>query len=283
MSLIYSLNCRGHLLNLSSPLVMGILNVTPDSFYDGGKFNDETNMLSRVQVMLEEGASIIDIGAVSTRPGSKDISREEEIERLIPAIKLIHQYFPSAVLSADTYGSEVAEMAIDSGAAIINDISAGEFDSKMFETIARLQVPYIMMHMQGTPPTMQQNPVYENVTLDIIRFFVKRLEKLRSLGVKDIVIDPGFGFGKTVEHNYELLASLCSFEMLDCPILVGVSRKAMINKVLHTKPEDALNGTTVANTIALMNGANILRVHDVKEAMEAIKIVNQIKIEPRKN
>lgn len=278
MSLAYSLNCRGQLLTISSPLVMGILNVTPDSFFDGGKFNEETNMLKHVEQMLEEGAAIIDIGAVSTRPGAKEISEEEEIKRLIPAIKLIHHQFPSEVLSVDTYRSQVAEMAIENGAAIINDISAGTFDIKMFETIAHLQVPYIMMHIQGTPQTMQQNPVYENVTLDIVRFFVKRLEQLRKLGVKDIIIDPGFGFGKTLEHNYELLANLRSFEIFDCPIMVGVSRKGMINKVINTKPENALNGTTVANTIALMNGANILRVHDVKEAVEAGKIVNQLKL-----
>ncbi len=277
MSLNYSLNCCGQLLNISSPLVMGILNVTPDSFFDGGKFNEETNMLKHVEEMLEEGASIIDIGAVSTRPGANEISEEEEIQRLIPAVKLIHQNFPSAILSVDTYRSKVAEMSIENGAAIINDISAGTFDVNMFKTIARLQVPYIMMHMQGTPQTMQHNPVYKNVTLDIIRFFVKQLEQLRHLGVKDVIIDPGFGFGKTIEHNYGLLASLRSFEIFDCPLLVGVSRKAMINKVINTKAENALNGTTVVNTIALMNGANILRVHDVKEAMEAVKIAEQYK------
>ncbi len=277
MSVSYQINCQGQLLTLSSPVVMGIVNVSPDSFYDGGKFNDETNILPHVEQMLSEGAAIIDIGAVSSRPGAKYITAEEEIKRLIPAVKLIHHHFPAAVLSVDTSSADVAKLAIENGASIINDISAGEFDSMMFETIARLQVPYIMMHMQGTPQTMQQNPFYENVTLEIIRFFVKRLEKLRTLGVKDIIIDPGFGFGKTVQHNYELLASLRSFEMLDCPLLVGISRKAMINKVLHTKPEEALNGTTVANTIALMNGANILRVHDVKEAVEAVKIVNELR------
>lgn len=275
MSLASILNCRGQLLNVSSPLVMGILNVTPDSFFDGGKFNEETNMLKQAEKMLQEGAAIIDIGAVSTRPGANEISEEEEIKRLIQAVKLIHKNFPSAILSVDTYRSLVAEMAIENGAAIINDVSAGTFDNKMLETIVRLQVPYIMMHIQGTPQTMQQNPTYENVTLDIIRFFVKRLEKLRSIGVKDIIIDPGFGFGKTVEHNYELLANLRSFEIFDCPIMVGLSRKGMINKVLDTKPENALNGTTIVNTIALMNGATILRVHDVKEAVEAIKIINQ--------
>ncbi len=277
MSLAYSLNCRGQLLTISSPLVMGILNVTPDSFFDRGKFNEETNMLKHVEEMLREGASIIDIGAVSTRPGAKEISEEEEIQRLIPAVKLIHQHFPSAILSVDTYRSKIAEMSIENGAAIINDISAGTFDVNMFNTIARLQVPYIMMHMQGTPQTMQHNPAYKNVTLDIIRFFVKQLEQLRKLGIKDIIIDPGFGFGKTIENNYELLASLRSFEIIDCPLMVGVSRKAMINKVINTKSENALNGTTVVNTIALMNGANILRVHDVKEAMEAVKIVEQYK------
>ena len=277
MRMIYQLNCRGKLLDVSNPVVMGILNVTPDSFYDGGKFNNESNIIKQVEKMLTEGAAIIDIGAVSTRPGAQDVSEEEEMQRLIPVVKFIHQQFPSAVLSIDTYRSRIAEMAIENGAAIINDISAGEFDKNMFATIARLQVPYVMMHIQGTPQTMQLNPVYENVTLDIIRFFVKRLEQLRNIGVKDIIIDPGFGFGKTVEHNYELLASLESFKFFECPIIVGVSRKAMINKVIHTKAENALNGTTVVNTIALLNGANILRVHDVKEAMEAIAIVNKLK------
>lgn len=283
MSRVYQLNCRGQLLNVSSPVVMGILNVTPDSFFDGGKFNEETNMLKHVELMLEEGAAIIDIGAVSTRPGAKEISETEEIQRLIPAVKLIHQHFPSAILSVDTYRAHVGKMAAENGAAIINDISAGTLDGKMFETITRLQVPYTMMHMQGTPQTMQNHPVYENVTCEIIRFFVKRLEKLRHSGVKDIIIDPGFGFGKTVEHNYELLSSLKNFEILDCPVMVGISRKAMINKVINTKPENALNGTTVANTIALINGANILRVHDVKEAVEAIAIVKQLKIQNETN
>ena len=276
--MFYQLNCRGQLLDITTPVVMGILNLTPDSFYDGGKFNNESNILSQVEKMLEEGASVIDIGAVSTKPKAAEVSQAEELMRLLPALDLIVRHFPNAILSVDTFRSQVAEKAIESGASIINDISARIYDDYMFKTIARLQVPYIMMHIQGTPKTMQENPIYENVTLDIIRFFVKRLGLLRTLGVKDIIIDPGFGFGKTVEHNYELLASLSNFEILNCPVMVGASRKAMINKVLHTKPEDALNGTTVVNTIALMNGANILRVHDVKEAVEAVKIVNQCRV-----
>ena len=276
MSLMYQLNCGGVLLDVSAPVVMGILNVTPDSFFDGGKFNDETDILKQAEKMLAEGASIIDIGAVSTKPGSIGISEAEELNRLIPVVKLINKHFPKAVVSVDTYRSQVAIRAVDSGAAIINDISGGEFDKNMFATIARLQVPYVMMHIQGTPETMQQNPVYENVTLELLRYFVTKLEQLRNLGVKDCIIDPGFGFGKTVEHNYELLASLRTFETLDCPILIGVSRKAMINKVLNTTPENALNGTTVVNTVALMNGARILRVHDVKEAMQAVKIINKL-------
>jgi len=273
---MYQLNCGGVLLDVSAPVVMGILNVTPDSFFDGGKFNDETDILKQAEKMLAEGASIIDIGAVSTKPGSIGISEAEELNRLIPVVKLINKHFPKAVVSVDTYRSQVAIRAVDSGAAIINDISGGEFDKNMFATIARLQVPYVMMHIQGTPETMQQNPVYENVTLELLRYFVTKLEQLRNLGVKDCIIDPGFGFGKTVEHNYELLASLRTFETLDCPILIGVSRKAMINKVLNTTPENALNGTTVVNTVALMNGARILRVHDVKEAMQAVKIINKL-------
>ncbi len=279
MSRKYSINCLGKLLDLTAPVVMGILNITPDSFFDGGKFSNENNMLQQVEKMLNEGAAIIDVGAVSTRPKAENISEEEELKRLIPVLKTILQHFPNTVLSVDTYRSHVAEVASENGAAIINDISAGEFDENMLATIARLNLPYIMMHIQGTPQTMQQNPTYENVTLDIIRFFVKKLELLRNLGVKDIIIDPGFGFGKTLEHNYQLLSSLHSFAILDCPVMVGVSRKSMINKVLQTKPENALNGTTVTNTIALMNGANILRVHDVKEAVEVVKIVKEYQMQ----
>ena len=264
------------MLDVNMPIVMGILNVTPDSFFDGGKFNDQTNIVNQVERMLADGASIIDIGAVSSKPGAELVSEEEEIARLIPAVNLIHKEFPHAVLSVDTFRSSVAMLAIEKGASVINDISAGALDKNMFATIASLQVPYLIMHMQGTPQTMQLNPVYKNVTLEVMQFFVQQLKVLRGLGVKDVLIDPGFGFGKTTEHNYQLLQDLKSFQLFDCPVVVGVSRKGMINKVIDTKPEEALNGTTAVNTIALMNGANILRVHDVKEAVEAIKIVNKL-------
>ena len=264
------------MLDVNMPLVMGILNVTPDSFFDGGKFNDQTNIVNQVERMLADGAAIIDIGAVSSKPGAELVSEEEEIARLIPAVNLIHKEFPHAVLSVDTFRSSVAMLAIEKGASIINDISAGAVDKNMFAAIASLQVPYLIMHMQGTPQTMQLNPVYKNVTLEVMQFFVQQLKVLRGLGVKDVLIDPGFGFGKTTEHNYKLLQDLKSFQLFDCPVVVGVSRKGMINKVIDTKPEEALNGTTAVNTIALMNGANILRVHDVKEAVEAIKIVNKL-------
>lgn len=264
------------MLDVNMPLVMGILNVTPDSFFDGGKFNDQTNIVNQVERMLADGAAIIDIGAVSSKPGAELVSEEEEIARLIPAVNLIHKEFPHAVLSVDTFRSSVAMLAIEKGASIINDISAGAVDKNMFAAIASLQVPYLIMHMQGTPQTMQLNPVYKNVTLEVMQFFVQQLKVLRGLGVKDVLIDPGFGFGKTTEHNYKLLQDLKSFQLFDCPVVVGVSRKGMINKVIDTKPEEALNGTTAVNTIALMNGANILRVHDVKQAVEAIKIVNKL-------
>lgn len=264
------------MLDVNMPLVMGILNVTPDSFFDGGKFNDQTNIVNQVERMLADGAAIIDIGAVSSKPGAELVSEEEEIARLIPAVNLIHKEFPHAVLSVDTFRSSVAMLAIEKGASIINDISAGAVDKNMFAAIASLQVPYLIMHMQGTPQTMQLNPVYKNVTLEVMQFFVQQLKVLRGLGVKDVLIDPGFGFGKTTEHNYKLLQDLKSFQLFNCPVVVGVSRKGMINKVIDTKPEEALNGTTAVNTIALMNGANILRVHDVKEAVEAIKIVNKL-------
>jgi dihydropteroate synthase len=271
-----TINCKGKILNLQHPIVMGILNITPDSFYDGGKNNSETTVLKKVEQMLVEGASIIDIGATSTKPGAKLVSQEEEILRLLPVLKIVINQFPEIIISIDTFRSYVAEMAIKEGAAIINDVSGGEMDEKMFETIARLNVPYILMHMQGTPQTMQQNPEYKDVVKEIIFILSGKVEKLKQLGVKDIIIDPGFGFGKTVAHNYQLLKNLNCFIFFDLPILVGVSRKSMINKVLNVKPNEALNATSVLNTIALINGVDILRVHDVKEAVEAIKLVEML-------
>ena len=255
---------------------MGILNITPDSFYDGGKYKNELEILTQTEKMLHEGATFIDVGAYSSRPGAAHISEKEELSRILPVIDLLVKNFPEIILSVDTFRSEIAQKTIENGAAIINDISGGKMDENMFQTVADLQVPYILMHMLGTPQNMQQNPVYEDVTIDIITFFSKQIYKLHQLKVNDIIIDVGFGFGKTIENNYELLSNLSLFKQLDVPILAGISRKSMLYKPLEITAKEALNATTVANTIALLNGASILRVHDVKEAVEAIKIVNQI-------
>jgi len=251
---------------------MGILNVTPDSFFDGGSYTDEKSMLSHVQKMFEEAATIIDIGAQSTRPKSTLISADEEWKRLKSVLKSLRKEFPETIFSVDTFYSAVAEQAINEGADFINDVSGGSMDEKMFETIARLQVPYVLMHMQGTPQTMQQNPQYGNVVKEVMDYFVERVQRLTSLGVNDIILDVGFGFGKTQEHNYQLLNHLDLFKMFDKPMLVGVSRKSMVSKALGIKTEGSLNGTTVLNTIALNKGAAILRVHDVREAVEAIRL-----------
>jgi dihydropteroate synthase len=270
------INSKGKLINLDKPLVMGILNVTEDSFYDGGQHISETDYLKQCEKMLTEGAGIIDIGATSTRPGAKLNTATEEAVKLLPVITAIRREFPEAIISVDTYHASVAEMAVDNGAGIINDISGGAFDMNMFATIARLKVPYILMHIQGTPENMQLNPVYQNLMQEVMLYFAEKINQLRQLGVNDIIIDPGFGFGKNLNHNYELLQKLELFSMLNLPILVGFSRKSMINKVLHTTTAEALNGTTVLNTIALLKGAKILRVHDVKEAVEAVKITEML-------
>ncbi|WP_275314935.1 dihydropteroate synthase [Tenacibaculum bernardetii] len=271
-----TINCKGTLIDLTSPKVMGILNITPDSFFDGGKYKDEHAILSQTEKMLQEGATFIDVGAYSSRPGAKHVSEAEELQRIVPVIKLLVKHFPDILISVDSFRSAVVKESINAGASIINDISGGVQDDKMFAAVASLQVPYIMMHMQGTPQSMQLNPVYENVVTDIISFFAAQLRKLRELKVNDVIIDVGFGFGKTIEHNYELLKKLSLFENLEVPILTGVSRKSMLYKTLDIIPQEALNATTVANTIALLNGTNILRVHDVKEAVEAVKIVRQL-------
>lgn len=268
-----SININGILLTFEKPLIMGILNVTPDSFFDGGKYSNESEIISHVKKMIDDGAAIIDIGAISTRPGAKPVSAEEEELRLISAIELVRKNFNTIIISADTYRAGIAEKAVKAGADIINDVSGGLFDEKMFSTIAALHVPYILMHMQGNPENMQQNPHYSDVFKEVMYYFSERISKLRDAGVYDIIIDPGFGFGKSIEHNYTLLHHLEKFSFFELPILTGFSRKSMINRVLNTKPENALNGTTILNTIALMKGANILRVHDVKEAVEAVKIV----------
>ena len=263
------------LLNLDESTIMGILNVTPDSFFDGGNYLSEENIIRRVNAMEYHGAKIIDIGGYSSRPNATHISDEEELKRILPTIKLIKANFPDLLISIDTFRSNVAQKSVAAGATIINDISGGNMDNNMFRCIADLKVPYVLMHMQGTPATMQENPTYQNVVEEVNQFFNEKVNELTRLGVKDIILDPGFGFGKTLEHNYELLNKLDQFKTFNLPILVGFSRKSMINKVINTTPEEALNGTTVLNTIALMKGANILRVHDVKEANETIKLVNQ--------
>ncbi|MBG7611597.1 dihydropteroate synthase [Polaribacter sp. BAL334] len=272
-----TINCKGNLIDLSSPKVMGILNITPDSFYDGGKYKNELEILTQTEKMLHEGATFIDVGAYSSRPGAAHISEKEELSRILPVIDLLVKNFPEIILSVDTFRSEIAQKTIENGAAMINDISGGKMDENMFQTVADLQVPYILMHMLGTPQNMQQNPVYEDVTIDVITFFSKQIYKLHQLKVNDIIIDVGFGFGKTVKDNYALLSNLSLFKQLDVPILTGISRKSMLYKPLEITAKEALNATTVANTIALLNGASILRVHDVKEAVEAIKIVKLLK------
>lgn len=268
-----SLNINGELNNLTSPLIMGILNITPDSFYDGGMYEDDKTIFHQVEKMIFEGADIIDIGASSSRPGATIISSKEEITRLKPVLKMINEKFPKVIISIDSFYSETARASADFGANIINDISGGTMDPLMIKTMGELDLPFIMMHMQGNPQTMQKAPKYENLVGEICRFFSEQIKRLEDAGVKDIVLDPGFGFGKTLEHNYQLLADLEDFHLFQKPLLVGLSRKSMIYKLLETQAENALNGTTVVNTLALAKGAHILRVHDVKAAKEASKIV----------
>ena len=260
------------IFSTDNAIVMGILNITDDSFYDGGKYVNEGDIIAQTTKMLDEGASIIDIGAQSSRPGATQISSDQELQKLLPIIKLLKNSFPKIIISIDTFWANTAKEVVIARADIINDISAGEMDNHMFDTIASLQVPYIMMHMQGTPLNMQKNPVYENVTQEVKTFFEKKIEILKSKGVSQIVIDPGFGFGKTIKHNYELLNNLQEFKLLGFPVLIGASRKSMIYNLLDSSPQEALNGTSVINSMALQNGADILRVHDVKEATECIKI-----------
>lgn len=272
----FKMNCNGKLIDLSIPKVMGILNVTPNSFYDGGKFNAESEILLQVEKMISEGATFIDIGAYSSKPNAEFVSEKEEISRIVPILNSILKKFPEVILSIDTFRSEVAQICIENGAAIINDISAGNLDKKMLETIAKHNVPYVMMHMRGNPQTMQTMTNYENIVKEMLFYFSEKVAKARSFGINDLIIDPGFGFAKTVEQNYEVLQKLELFQMLELPILVGISRKSMVYKTLATNAENALNGTTVLNTIALTKGAKILRVHDVKEAVETISLVNKI-------
>lgn len=272
-----TINCKGKLIDLSSPKVMGILNITPDSFFDGGKYNNSASIIKQTEKMLSEGATFIDVGAYSSRPGAKHISEEEELNRIVPIIQLLNKEFKDIIISVDTFRSKVAQETVAHGAVIINDISGGTMDENMFQTIGTLKVPYILMHMQGTPQNMQSKPSYNNITKELISFFSHQLFELKKLQVTDVILDVGFGFGKTIEHNYTLLKELPLFKNLNQPLLIGLSRKSMLYKPLEIAPDEALNATTSANTIALLNGVNILRVHDVKEAMQAIKIVEQLR------
>jgi dihydropteroate synthase len=268
-----TLNVDGKLIDLSSPKVMGILNVTPDSFYSGSRFQSDKEILSQAEKMIADGADFIDLGAYSSRVGAEDISCNEELARLLPSIKLLRTHFKEAIISIDTFRAEVAERAIAAGAHIINDISGGELDVNMFETVAKLKVPYILMHMKGTPQTMANLNQYDEMVLDICQYFSKKVNELKSLGVHDVILDPGFGFAKNIDQNFSLLKQLQSFSFLELPLLVGLSRKSMIWRTLGIEPGEALNGTSVLHTLALQNGAAILRVHDVKEAKQCIKLL----------
>lgn len=272
----YTLNVRGRLLDLSKPQVMGILNVTPDSFYAGSRMETEEAVRGRVRQIIAEGGSMIDVGAYSSRPGAADVSAEEEMERLRRGMSIVREEAPEIPVSVDTFRADVAKMAVEElGVDIINDISGGELDKEMFKTVAKLGVPYILMHMKGTPQTMQQAPHYEDLMKEVMLYFAEKVQQLRDLGQKDIVLDPGYGFAKTIDHNYELLKHQEMLEVFELPLLVGVSRKSMIYRFLGSSPEEALNGTTVLNTLALQKGANILRVHDVKEAVEVVRLVEK--------
>ena len=274
------INIGGKLLDLSVPKVMGIINVTPDSFYKGSRVLDEKEIVKSAMKMMDEGADIIDVGGYSSRPGAADVPQEEERSRVMNAVRIIRREIPETVLSVDTYRSEIASEAVEKfGVNMINDISGGEADAGMFDSVRKLNVPYIMMHMKGTPANMQDNPVYDDVVADILKWFSHRILKLQSAGVKDIIIDPGFGFGKTVKHNFEMLRRLGDFSVTGLPLMVGLSRKSMIWKTLSVTPDEALNGTSVLNTVALINGADILRVHDVKEAVQAVRLIMQIRRE----
>jgi dihydropteroate synthase len=274
----YTINANGQLIDLGTPQVMGILNVTPDSFYSGSRKQTETEIAERVEQILAEGGQMIDIGAYSSRPNADDVSTKEEMERLRRGLRILREKAPDAIVSVDTFRADVAKMCVEEyGVQIVNDISGGELDKEMFPTVARLGVPYVLMHMKGTPQTMQEAPHYDDLMKEVLLYFAEKIQQLRDLGQKDIILDPGFGFGKTLEHNYELLSHLEALQIFELPILVGVSRKSMIYKLLGTTAQEALNGTTVLNTICLMKGcANILRVHDVKECVEAVNIYQQL-------
>lgn len=276
--MMHTLNLRGKLYSLCEPKIMGILNVTPDSFYAESRTSNEEHIAARVQQLMDDGADMIDIGGYSSRPGADDVSPEEEMNRLRRGLRVVRRLYPEVPISVDTFRADVARMCVEEeGADIINDISGGMMDRQMFRTVARLGVPYILMHMQGTPDTMQQAPHYDNLRREVMLYFAERIDRLCQMGAKDIIVDPGFGFGKTLEHNYEIFHHLDDFNLFNLPLLVGISRKSMIYKLLGGTPQTSLNGTTVLNTIALMKGAHILRVHDVKEAVEAKRIVMKMK------
>ncbi|HTB51950.1 MAG TPA: dihydropteroate synthase [Ferruginibacter sp.] len=272
---MYTLNCKGKLLIIDKPLLMGIINVTPDSFYDGGMNDSLSSVITLAEKMVTDGADILDVGGQSTRPNSERIGIDEELKRVLPVIEALHHHFPQLVISVDTYHSKVAALAIAAGASIVNDVSAGNMDVAMISTVAALKVPYVCMHMKGTPDTMQKDPVYDDVVKDVLDFFIHKTDECKKAGIADVIIDPGFGFGKTTQHNFHLLKNLNIFSMLQKPILAGLSRKASIYKTLGVTAAEALNGTTVVNTMALMNGASILRVHDIKEAKQAIKLFTE--------
>lgn len=274
---MYTLNCKGRLLVIEEPVVMGILNITPDSFYAGSRMSAVESAVNKARQMVADGATIVDIGGQSTRPGSERIGATEELDRILPVVEAIKKEIPELYVSIDTYHALVAEIAVKSGADLINDISAGDMDEQMLETVARLQVPYVAMHMKGTPETMQLNASYEHVTTEVLDYFIHKADACRKSGITDLILDPGFGFGKTATHNFQLLKHLEAFSILPYPLLVGISRKATIYKTLSITPEEALNGTTVLNTVALQKGASILRVHDVKEAKEAIQLISSLK------
>lgn len=271
-----TINCKGNLIDLSTPKVMGILNVTPDSFFDGGKYKSESDILSQVEAMLEQGATFIDLGAYSSRPNANFVSESEELQKSIPIVELLTKEFPQILISIDTFRSEVAKNCIEAGAAVVNDISAGHLDDQMIEVVGKLKVPYIMMHMRGTPQTMQQMTSYDDLLKEMIYYFSERIQLAKSKGIVDMIIDPGFGFAKSTKQNFELLNKLELLNIIDKPLLVGVSRKSMIYKTLETTADQALNGTTSINTISLLKGAKILRVHDVKEAIETVKLFNEM-------
>lgn len=273
-----NISCKGKLIDLTTPKIMGVLNLTPDSFYDGGFHNNLDAALTQTERMLHEGATFIDVGGASSKPGVSEISLDEELSRVLPVIEKIHLTFPEAIVSIDTYRSDVAKQAVQAGATMVNDISGGTLDSKMLKTVGALGVPYVAMHMQGTPQNMQKNPTYEDVLVTLRHFFSTKIAAAHKAGIHDIILDPGFGFGKTLEHNYAILNHLKSLQIEGTPILIGVSRKSMIYKLLHIDVADALNGTTVLNTVALQHGAQILRVHDVKEAQQAVQLLEKLKM-----